>query len=247
MCTRLFLSTVARAIALLLSINAVASAQAPATPSVDQQMADANEALRSCVGFAEQRNNTQAEALGRRAETLFAARIAGQPRDVEALVGLARTQSQCLLPGADMMTQGELSAHAMELLESALAIDPQHWTARFILASINLRSPAFLGRAPRAAAEFDTLLRMQGERTDNPRFARVFEYRGALLNRAGQADSARAVWQHGSRLFPADSTLRGLTDRAAPEKTRAPSVEPKTPQGAPGGAARQTSEGPALT
>ncbi|MEO8336303.1 MAG: hypothetical protein ABI664_15095 [bacterium] len=201
------------ALMLVVSWCSVAHAQA-----ADPQMTEAADALRSCSASAERRQLADAESSGRRAQALFQKRLERQPRDVEALVGLARAETQCIIPSADMMTQGELSAHAIELLENALEIDSKHWTARFVLASINLRSPSFLGRAPRAAKEFDELLRQQGDRTDNPRFARVFEYRGAMYARMGQADSARALFERGARLFPADTTLRGLADRAAAAK-----------------------------
>ncbi|MDB4889567.1 MAG: outer rane receptor protein [Gemmatimonadetes bacterium] len=198
-----------------LSVSSFSALQAQ---TVDPQMAEAADALQACSGFAERRQLPDAEVNGRRAQALFQKRLERQPRDVDALVGLARAESQCIIPSADMATQGELSTHAIELLENALAIDPTHWTARFVLASINLRSPSFLGRAPRAAKEFDDLLRQQGDRTDNPRFARVFEYRGAMYARMGQPDSARALFERGARLFPADTALRGLAERAAVAK-----------------------------
>ncbi len=215
-------------VALALSVSSFSSVHAQ---GADPQMTEAAEALRSCSGFVERRQLPDAEVSGRRAQALFQKRLERQPRDVEALVGLARAESQCIIPSVDMATQGELSAHAIELLENALEMDPKHWTARFILASINLRSPSFLGRALRAAKEFDELLRQQGDRTDNPRFARVFEYRGVMYARMGQADSARSLFDRGARLFPADTTLRGLAERAAvakPEVTSPTASAPAT-------------------
>ncbi len=210
-------SFLAGLVALALSASSFSSVSAQVA---DPRMTEAAEALRSCSGLAERRQLPDAEVSGRRAQALFQKRLERQPRDVEALVGLARAESQCIIPSADMATQGELSAHAIELLENALEMEPKHWTARFILASINLRSPSFLGRAPRAAKDFDELLRQQGDRTDNPRFARVFEYRGVMYARMGQADSARALFERGARLFPADTTLRGLVERAAVAKPK---------------------------
>ena len=211
-----------------LVVSLVAATDLHAQAAADPQMAEAVDVVRSCVALVERRQIPEAEVLGRRAQAQLVSRLKVQPRDVEALVTLARAESQCILPSADMMTQGELSTHAIELLESALEIDPKHWIARYTLASINFRSPAFLGRAPRAAKEFDELLRQQGDRTENPRFARVFEYRGVLFARAGQADSARSLFERGARLFPADTTLRGLAERSASAPKPA-SLEAKTP------------------
>ncbi|GLC26814.1 hypothetical protein [Roseisolibacter agri] len=191
-------------LALLCSVPSLAAAQA-AAPNPD---------LQECVGLAERGQAAAALPPGRRAEALFRARLARQPRDVEAIVGLARALSQCVLPSADFATQGELSAQAIELLETALELDTNHWVARFVLASIHFRSPAFLGRAPRAARELDVLLQHSGDATANPRLARAFEMRGVLWSRAGRADSARAVWARGARLFPSDGALRALADSA---------------------------------
>jgi hypothetical protein len=98
----------------------------------------------------------------------------------------------------------------MELLDRALAIEPGNWMARFVLASIADRSPSFLGRGTRAAQEYDALLRLQGDRTDDPLFARVFAARGRQLSTQGQVDSARTLWARGARLFPNDPVLQSL-------------------------------------
>jgi tetratricopeptide (TPR) repeat protein len=190
-------------------------ASAPAT-NVSAELASALAEVERCTAAGEARRVGEARAAGQRAEGLLAHYIGRHPRDVAALVALARTTAQCLLPGADLAEQGELSAHALELLEHALEIDPTHWTARYLLASICFRSPEFVGRGPRAAREFDTLIRQQGTRTDVPDFARPYEYRGRLWARAGRPDSARAVWERGAALFPQDTALRRLAAPPAP-------------------------------
>lgn len=176
---------------------------------------EATLATRACLAKVAAKDVAGAQVPARRAESLLKARLERQPRDVEALVGLARVTSLCLLPAVDLAGQGELSEQAIELLDKALEIEPTHWTARFMLASILYRSPSFAGRGPRAARELDALIQQQGERTENPAFARPFEYRGMLWSRARQPDSARAVWERGARLFPADSALRARLAAAA--------------------------------
>ncbi len=194
-------------LSLALAVTTIAKAQqAPENPE--------NSALRSCVAHAERRSVDSALVIGKRAEAIFRQHIAANARDTDALVGLARTLSQCFLPSASFMTQGQLSADAMELLDRAIEVDPNHWMARFTLASIAYRSPPFLGRGKRAAQEFDYLLRLQGDRNDNPIYARVFELRGKQFDRDGQADSARALWTRGAKLFPSDSALQALAGRS---------------------------------
>lgn len=192
-------------------------------------------ALHACIVAAEAGDAGRAAALGRAAESAYRQRLAANAHDVEALVGIARALTQCLLPGADLMLQGELSTEAMDRLDRALELDPDHWLARYLVAVIAWRSPSFLGRGARAAREFDELLRRRGDGTDNPLYARVFEYRGLQLSHAGHRDSAHALWTQGATLFPHDSALRLLARRGARPDTStaaalrpAPSVGPGT-------------------
>src|SRR3990170_6332214 len=182
-----------------------ANAQSPSTRAESTSPEAA--ALATCSSLAESGKASQADAPGRIAESIYRKRLEQNPRDVDALLGTARALSVCILPSAGFMAQGELSSEALELLDSVLEIDPANWIARFVLASILDRSPAFLGRGKRAAKEYEVLLRMQGDRTDNPLFARVFVARGRQLSREGKLDSARALWARGSRLFPNYSAL----------------------------------------
>src|SRR5918998_4768805 len=131
-----------------LGMAAAAHAQTAQAPSPELT------ALRTCVGLAESGKASEAEAPGNVATSLYRQRFEQNPRDVDALVGAARAMSQCLVPSAGFLRQGELSSEAIELLDRALEVDPQHWLARYVLASIAYRSPAFLGRGKRAAKEF---------------------------------------------------------------------------------------------
>ena len=198
-----------------------ASAQRAGAGPADPQLTSASVHLRDCSTMSELGRAGEAVVAGKRAEAQFRAVLARNAGEAEAMVGLARTLSQCLLPSSDLAGQGELSAEAIGLLQDALDIEPRNWIARFVLASIYLRSPAFLGRAPMAAKEFDELLRQQGDRTDSPMYARVFELRGKMLSRANLPDSARALYLRGSRLFPADSALRALAANASAPPTAA--------------------------
>jgi tetratricopeptide (TPR) repeat protein len=209
-----FVKCLTPVIALVLSTIATAQA-VQSTPAPAEHVA-----LSRCAALADAGKENEAVEPGRVAESLFTKRLSQNPRDVDALVGAARAKSQCLLPSAGMLGQGELSSDAMDLLDQALQVQPDHWLARFILASIAYRSPSFLGRGPRAEKEFDTLLRMQGDRTDNPTFARVFALRGMQLSRQGQADSARALWTRGAALFPHDAELQELAQRKKTDTTR---------------------------
>ncbi|HET9423725.1 MAG TPA: hypothetical protein VFO55_00030 [Gemmatimonadaceae bacterium] len=192
-------------VSLFLLSAAVATAQTPAPPEV--------QALRNCAELSDRKQTDSAAAVGRTAESIYRRRISRNARDVDALVGLGRVLAQCILPAEGFMGQGTVSQEAMEVLENALDLAPTNWGARFVLASIAYRSPAFLGRGDIAAKHFDELLRQQGNRSLEPMYARVYEYRGMQLMRAGRTDSARALWTRGLSLFPKDSALAAIIAR----------------------------------
>src|SRR5688572_26092448 len=214
----------------LLGSAAVATAQEPGRKAATPSSA-AEEYLQACVSLAEKKLLREAVVPARQSESLFRSELARNPRNVDALVGLARTLSQCVLPSANFVQQGQLSGEAMELLESALEVDPQNWLARFVLASINYRSPSFLRRSAAAAKHFDVLLEQQGDKTDRPVFARVFELRGMLYSRAGKTDSATALWKRGAALFPADSALANLAIKGASVPDSSSGKSPASPPG----------------
>ncbi len=218
--------------ALSLGLLAVApiEAQQGATIEPSALNAAAEGLLSECSANADRGALADAAAIGKRAESAFLSVMARNPKEAEAMVGLARTLSQCLIPSADFAGQGELSADAIELLQNALDLKPTHWIARFVLANIYLRSPEFLGRGPMAAKEFDELLRQQGDRTSSPMYARVFELRGKMYGRANMPDSARALYMRGSALFPADSALRALVASTAPVTAPPPTAALATVQ-----------------
>jgi tetratricopeptide (TPR) repeat protein len=217
----MLLTAVVCALALPFSIEpAHAQATTPADSTAGGERVQALAAVRTCTQLVAAGQLPRARTAGMHAEALLGRYLRRQPRDAEALVALARTLSQCLLPSAEFMEQGEISERAIELLDRALEIEPPHWTGRFALASILFRSPPFLGRGARAARELDSLLDLQGGRSDNPLYARVYELRGALYTRDGQADSARAVWTRGAALFPSDSALTRPISRPCPPRWR---------------------------
>jgi hypothetical protein len=204
-----------------LILVACGSAGAQETPIAPETLA-----LRQCTVLADSGKGDAAREPGVAAQGLYQNRVNRNPKDVEALVGLARAKAQCLVPSAGFMDQGQLSSDAMDLLDQALRIQPDNWMARYLLASIAYRSPAFLGRGTRAAQELDELLRWQGDRTDNPTFARVFAMRGMLLSRAGQTDSAQVLWAKGAALFPEDAELQRLlrSPRGSPDRSASAAV-----------------------
>ena len=91
------------AVLLLLLVAATASGQQPAAALPEVQ------ALRACTALADSGKVDAAQNQGKSAATLYRKRLARDPRDIEAMVGAARALSQCLVPSAEFMEQGELS------------------------------------------------------------------------------------------------------------------------------------------
>lgn len=236
----------------VLAAHAAAAQTAPAAPGAAPSAAPgaAQAALRvarlppavdSCAEAAEAGRRDAAVRLADAAEGTFRARVAADPRDADAHVALATTLLRCRVPFAELAEKGALSGEAIDLLQRALDVEPGHWTARFVLASTYLRLPAFMGRGPDAIRQLDALLALQGERRDVPVLARPWELRGMLWERAGRADSARAVWARGAQLFPDDA---GLARRLAQPASAQPAPAP-APASAPAPAAAPTSAAPA--
>jgi vitamin B12 transporter len=185
-----------------------------------------------CATAAAERRLSEAATHASVAEAAFRSRIAMRPDDVRALVGLARTLGACRIPGADIARAGELSAESIDLLKRALEIEPRHWLARYTLALNYYRAPSFLGRSGDAARQFDHLIAQQGSRNDIAEFARPFEYRGVLWERAGERDSAIAVWNRGHAIFPADTALTARLGLTTPSDSGAGRHDTTTTHGA---------------
>src|SRR5437868_2598555 len=190
------------AFAAVIARTAAAAGQAPSAPPPS--------ALDSCIAAASHHDFAGAERIAAASiQSLQAARSRG-PANAELLVRTARFITQCQMPGVDQMRLGELSDETIDLLTAALAIEPTHWLARYLLALQYFRAPAFLERSGLAVNELDRLIAQQRASRAPAIYARPFEYRGTLWMRANRADSARAVWLRGLELFPADSALLEL-------------------------------------
>jgi len=196
-----------------------------------------NPEVTACVSAARARRAGEAIRRAGDLEAAMRARLARAPRDVAALTALAQTLVQCRLPFAELPDRALLTQESIELLQRALEVDPAAWTPRFTLASIYANLPPVFNRSREAAQELDTLLALQGDRADVTVLARPYDLRGMLYARAGQTDSALAVWRRGAALFPGDSALQRRARGADPRATPAGATPPGAP---PAGGASQS-------
>jgi tetratricopeptide (TPR) repeat protein len=200
------LSTLLSALSAVLLTAGSAAAQAGASDLAPERSA-AIDSLKSCIASAEEKRQDDALAAADAAWSRLDAWHAAEPDDPEPLVAEAQVLLQCRLPFAPFMEQGALSAKAGEILRSALALDPAHWEARFILGVNYFHNPEFMGLTDDAIVEFETLIAQQGERADHSGMAAPYVYLGDLYARVGRPDDARATWERGAALFPDDAEL----------------------------------------
>ena len=197
--------TLLSALAAVVLTAGSATAQASAPDPAGR--AAVRDSLESCIASAEQNRPDAAAPAADAAWSGLEAWHAAQPDDPEPLVAQAQVLLQCRLPFAPFMEQGALSAKAGEILRSALALDPTHWEARFLLGANYFHNPEFMGLTDDAIVEFETLIAQQGDRADHPGMAAPYVYLGDLYVRTGRADEARATWERGAALFPDDPQL----------------------------------------
>ena len=162
-------------------------------------------AFNECGVAAAEESKDRMEAAVERLETVAEAMEEARPAD--ALVIRARIRSQCRIPFANMLRQGALVAEANELLEEALARDPQHLVARFTLGMNHYRAPEFLGRTEKAVQELERVLRDHSERLDPP-IASTYLYLGELYLRQGRDRLAEQTWKLGAERFPSHTGLQ---------------------------------------
>jgi len=201
------------AVAALLASRAAAAQSDPHAPAAA--------ALRQCMAAAEAKNEAAALQAADAAELLYRQWATSAPADPAPRIGLANVASRCRIPFAEMMQKGVLIGEANDLLGQALQIDSTSWEARFALAMNHYYTPAFLGRTPDAIRHLEILLAQQHDRADEPRFALPYLFLGDLYKRTSREADAKATWERGARLFPADARFQQRLGGAAPAQPAA--------------------------
>jgi len=205
--------------------TSAAGAQAPVPTAADSALAE-------CSRAAGEKDQAAASTAAERAERLYRARLAGEPRSADARVGIARVIGECRIGFADIMSQARLSGQSVEMLKAALAIDSTHWTARYVLALNYFHMPAFLGRTDDAVREFERLIAQQGTRNAHPVYAQPYIRLGELYVRQNRTSDALEIWRRGAGLFPAEARFGELIQRHgrradAADSAAAPAPAPK--------------------
>ena len=134
--------------------------------------------------------------------------IQKNPNDPNLHVALASAWTAELINQPPGPQQGLLWGKVGAAYDAALALEPNHWQARFGKAFGTSMAPEFLGLRPEAIRQFEELKALQGRGAPEPEHAQVFFRLGTLYKDAGNAEKARAIWAEGLKLFPDSQELK---------------------------------------
>lgn len=102
----------------------------------------------------------------------------------------------------------QLATLADGAFDKALAVDPNHWAARYSKAISLSFWPKIMGRQPEAVRHFEILAKQQEAGAPKPQFAQTYVFLGNLYADSGDADIAREAYERGLRWYPDNSQLK---------------------------------------
>jgi tetratricopeptide (TPR) repeat protein len=101
-----------------------------------------------------------------------------------------------------------MSMLADKQFDKVLAIDGNHWEARFTKAVSYTFWPKFLGKNKEAISHFETLIEQQKSQPVQDHHAQTYLYLGNMLADE-DPERARQIWQQGATRHPNNTELRG--------------------------------------
>jgi len=129
--------------------------------------------------------------------------------DPDAQVEVASAYIQKIFEVGDGPQAGLWAGKADGAYDRALALDPQHWDARFNKAiSLSFWPPIF-GKQGEAISHFETLIQQQNAGPVESHHAQTYVLLGNLYTQTGNNEKAQAIWNQGLALFPDDPSLAG--------------------------------------
>ena len=103
---------------------------------------------------------------------------------------------------------GPVYMQAIQAYDKAIALEPDHWDARFMKAFTTSMAPEFVGMRPASIRMFEDLVQRQESLPKNNDFRRTYMRLGTLYKDAGNTDKAKEMWKKGLERFPDDRQLR---------------------------------------
>jgi tetratricopeptide (TPR) repeat protein len=130
-----------------------------------------------------------------------------RPNDPDAQVALGGAYLQKIFEVGNGPEAGVWATKADKSFDAALALNPQHWDARFAKAiSLSFWPPMF-GKQAEAINNFETLIKQQESGSSKPGYAQTYLWLGNLYLQQGKTDLAKQTYQGGLKQFPQDEAL----------------------------------------
>jgi tetratricopeptide (TPR) repeat protein len=132
---------------------------------------------------------------------------AAHPNDPDAQVHLGGAYLQKIFQVGNGPEAGVWATKADKAFDAALALNPQHWDARFAKAvSLSFWPPMF-GKQAEAIQNFQTLIGQQEAGPSKPSYSQTYLWLGNLYLQQGKNDLAKQTYQSGLKYFPQDEAL----------------------------------------
>lgn len=140
---------------------------------------------------------------------LVEARAKADPENVALQYELANAYIQPIVQGEAVgIDAGTWSMKADAGYDAVLALDPDHWDARFSKAVSYSFWPPVFGKQQAAIDHFEILVGKQANMAPRPEFAQTYLFLGNMYEQSGNAAKAKEAWNLGLAAFPQDRDLR---------------------------------------
>jgi tetratricopeptide (TPR) repeat protein len=137
----------------------------------------------------------------------FEERAAAAPGDPEKQLELGNAYLQKTFEVGSGPEAGIWATKADQAFDAALAIDDNHWEARFSKAVSLSFWPPVVGKQGQAIQHFELLVQQQAG-SNEPQYAQTHLLLGNLYQQTGRPEQALAAWQAGLKIFPEDPQLK---------------------------------------
>ena len=156
-------------------------------------------------------------AAGMLAEVIAAYETASKddPSNPDLKVDLGNAYLQKTFEAGGGPEAGVWATKADKVFDQALALNPEHWEARFTKAvSLSFWPPA-LGKQAEAIKNFETLVEQQERGSQQSYHSETYIFLGNLYQQSGKGDKAVETWKRGYSRFPDSSELKKQIDLAS--------------------------------
>ena len=137
----------------------------------------------------------------------FERRAEHDPNNPDSQVQLGYAYIQKIQEVGASALAGKWADLADKQFDKALALDENHWTARYMKAISLSHWPAFTGKSAEAVAQLETLVEIQSTGPLESHHEQTYLSLGNLYLGQGKDDLALDAWKKGLSLFPTSSAL----------------------------------------